>query len=277
VEATFGDAHEASIPAEPVLPRLLDQFRDPTNWSAEVSSSSSAGVALLPPPSDALVVDAAGLLSVRQNLVPLETDIGLVGKTPPSDVRRVAITGFSLGASTPVPVAFDDVTAPFSPSTFAGAGSTDPDLLKAPAFEERPNGAQATSGQSLAADFVLHHPQTYQMIVIDDPDPDAPTPPPVQANPHLNFSQLVAGGAIAASVPSRAQAKLAERGLVRQAAVAEPLFAVTAADSLVPLGVDGLPATSAMLLSRTDAEQRLAALPADGRHFQIVPGVQVVL
>ncbi|MBK7820666.1 MAG: hypothetical protein IPJ61_06225 [Tessaracoccus sp.] len=277
VEATFGDAHEASIPAEPVLPRLLDQFRDPTNWSAEVSSSSSAGVALLPPPSGALVVDAAGLLSVRQNLVPLETDIGLVGKTPPSDVRRVAITGFSLGASTPVPVAFDDVTAPFSPSTFAGAGSTDPDLLKAPAFEERPNGAQATSGQSLAADFVLHHPQTYQMIVIDDPDPDAPTPPPVQANPHLNFSQLVAGGAIAASVPSRAQAKLAERGLVRQAAVAEPLFAVTAADSLVPLGVDGLPATSAMLLSRTDAEQRLAALPADGRHFQIVPGVQVVL
>ncbi len=277
VEATFGDAHEASIPAEPVLPRLLDQFRDPTNWSAELSSTSSAGVALLPPPSGALVVDAAGLLSVRQNLVPLETDIGLVGKTPPSDVRRVAITGFSLGSSAPVPVEFDDVTAPFSPSTFAGAGSTNPDLLKAPAFEERPNGAQATSGQSLAADFVLHHPQTYQMIVIDDPDPEAPTPPPVAANPHLNFSQLVAGGAIAASVPSRAQVKLAERGLVKQAAVAEPLFAVTATDSLVPLGVDGLPATSAMLLSRTDAEQRLAALPADGRHFQIVPGVQVVL
>ncbi|MDF1489003.1 alpha/beta hydrolase [Tessaracoccus caeni] len=278
VEATFGDAHEASIPAEPVLPRLLDQLRDPSNWSAELASSSAAGVALLPPPQGALVVDAAGLLSVRQNLLPLETDIGLVGKTPPSDVRRVAITGFSLGTVDPEPVAFDDVTAPFSPSTFAGASNTNPDLLKAPAFEQRPHGVRAGSGQSLAADLVLHHPQSYEMIVIDDPDPEAPTPPPVSVNPRLNFSHLVAGGAIAASASSKLRARRDERGAVRTAVVAEPLFAVTAKDSLLPLGPDGLPATAeTMLLSRTDAEQRLAALPADGRQFQIVPEVQVVL
>ena len=163
-----------------------------------------------------------------------------------------------------------------SPSTFAGSGSTDPDLLKAPAFENRPNGVQAKSGQSLAADFVLHHPQTYEMIVIDDPDPDAPTPPPVPANPKLMFSTLVAGGRIAGSVAAKQQAKLAERGSVLAAGVAEPLFAVTASDALVPLGADGQPAAvGTVLLSRTDAEQRLAALPADGRRFQIVPEVQV--
>ena len=52
VEATFGEAHETSIPAEPVLPKLLAQFRDPVNWAAQLSASASAGVTLLPLPSD---------------------------------------------------------------------------------------------------------------------------------------------------------------------------------------------------------------------------------
>ncbi len=276
VEATFGGAHETSIPAQPVLPKLLDQFRDPLNWAADLSASASAGVTMMPLPSSALVVDAAGLLSARQNLIPLETDIGLVGKTPPSDVQRVTITGLTFGTTTLDPIAFVDVSAPFSPSTFAGSTSTNTDLLKAPAFEDRPNGMQAVSGQELEADLVLLHPQSYEMIVIDDPDPGAPTPPAVPANPKLSFSQLVAGGSIAASAASRQQAKLAERGTVRPATVAEPLFAVTAKDSLAPLGADGQPAASgSVLLSRTDAEQRLAALPVDGRRFQIVPEVQV--
>ena len=103
-------------------------------------------------------------------------------------------------------------------------------------------------------------------------------PPPVPANPKLMFSTLVAGGRIAASVAAKQQAKLAERGSVLAAGVAEPLFAVTAKDALVPLGADGLPAAAGrVLLSRTDAEQRLAALPADGRRFQIVPEVQGVV
>lgn len=277
VEATFGDAHETSIPAEPVLSKLLDQFRDPLNWTAALAASASAGVTLMPVPSGALVVDAAGLLSAQQNLIPLETDIGLVGKTPPSDVQRVSITGLTFGTTVPQPIPFADVTAPFSPSTFAGSTSTNPDLLKAPAFEDRPNGVRASVGESLDADFVLHHPQTFEMIVIDDPDPGAPTPPAVPENPKLLFSTLIAGGAIANSAGSRLQAKLNEAGSVRQAAVTEPLFAVTAKDSLAPLGAAGEPVAETVLLSRTDAEQRLANMPSDGRRFQIVPGVQVGL
>ncbi|MDK1361917.1 hypothetical protein QNO00_16825 [Arthrobacter sp. zg-Y1219] len=277
VEARLGDAHETSIPAEPVLSKLLDQFRDPLNWTASLAASASVGVTLMPLPSGALVVDAAGLLSAQQNLMPLETDIGLVGKTPPSDVQRVSITGLTFGTTSPQPITFADVTAPFSPSTFAGSTSTNPDLLTAPAFEDRPNGVRASSGESLEADFVLHHPQAFEMIVIDDPDPGAPTPPAVPANPKLMFSKLIAGGAIANSAGSRLQAKLNEGGSVRQAAVTEQLFAVTAKDSLAPVGAAGEPVAETVLLSRTDAEQRLANMPADGRRFQIVPGVQVGL
>ncbi|MEU1973488.1 DUF6603 domain-containing protein [Microbacterium sp. NPDC019599] len=280
VEATFGEAHETLIPAEPVLGKVLDQFRDPLNWTAALSASASAGVTLLPLPSGKLVVDAGGMLSARQNLIPLETDIGLVGKTPPSDVKRVEITDLFFGRlddplNPPFDAPFDDVTAPFSPSTFAGSSGTSPDLLKAPAFEDRPNGIQATAGRTLEADFALHHAQSYEMIVIDDPDPDAPMPERVAGTPPLDFSALVSGGAIGASAAARAQAKLAERGKVRSAVVGEPLYAVTTKDVLVPLATNGQPADDAVLLSRTDAEQLMAALPSDGRRFQIVPGVQI--
>jgi hypothetical protein len=259
-----------------VLPKVLDQFRDPLNWSAELSPSASAGVTLLPLPTGQLVVDAAGMLSARQNLIPLETDIGLVGKTPPSDVKRVTITGLSFGTAPVEPVGFDDVTAPFSPSTFAGASSTNPDLLEAPAFEDRPNGVRGTSGQALEADLVLHHPQSYEMIIIDDPDPEA-SPQRSQTNPRLAFSRLVPGGTIGNSLPSRLQRKIAERGKVLAATTAQPLYAVTSKDSLVPLGANGQPAAGGTeLVTRTEAEQRLAAIPTDGRRFQLVPEVQIV-
>jgi len=276
VEATLGEAHETSIPAEPVLPKVLEQFEDPLNWVAELSAAASAGVTLLPLPQGKLVVDAGGLLSVRQHLIPLETDIGLVGKTPPSDVGRVSVTGLSFGTGPAEAIEFEDVTAPFSPSTFAGSSGTNPDLLTAPAFEERPNGVRATSGRSLVADLAVHHPQAYEMIVIDDPDPDA-TPQRSSANPPLAFSTLVKGGAIGNSVPARAQRVLAERGTVLAVTTAAPLYAVTTTDSLVPLGADGQPAAGGTdLLTRTEAEQRLAAMSSDGRRFQLVPEVQVV-
>ncbi len=276
VEATFGEEHETSIPAEPVLPRLLAQFEDPLNWVAELSAASSAGVTLLPMPQGVLIVDACGLLTVRQNLIPLETDIGLVGKTPPSDVRRVGITAMALGGRPLDPDDVSDVTAPFSPSTFAGAGSTSPDLLAAPAFEQRPNGVRANAGQSLVAGAGLRHGQAYEMIVIDDPDPDA-EPQRSTANPTIAFSSLVRGGAIGASVAARAQHAIAERGTARAVSTLAPRFAVTSTDSLVSLDATGQPAAgAATLLSRTEAEQRLAAMPADGRRFQLVPEVQIV-
>jgi hypothetical protein len=276
VEATLGEAHETSIAAEPVLPKVLEQFRDPLNWVAELSASASAGVTLLPLPQGELVVDAGGMLSARQNLIPLETAIGLVGKTPPSDVQQVAVTGLSLGSGTAVPADFEDITAPFSPSTFAGSSGTNPDLLKAPAFEERPHGVRATSGQALEADLALHHPQTYEMIVIDDPDPEA-APQRSAINPQLAFSALIAGGTIGRSAAARTQRLNAERGKASAATTAEPRYAITSTDSLVALGSDGQPAAAGSgLLSRTDAEQRLAAMPSDGRRFQLVPEVQVV-
>ena len=171
VEARFGEDLATSLPGVAVLDRLLDQLRDAANWAAELTELPA--VALYP--VTGLVVDAGGLLTVRQNLLPLATDIALVGASPPADINRAEITAFAVGADPQ----FEDVTAPYAPSTFAGAPSADADRLRAPAFEERPTGARSRGGSSLVSSLAVGYQAAYERIILDDPDPTSQkvTPP----------------------------------------------------------------------------------------------------
>jgi hypothetical protein len=265
VEARFGEVQATSLPSVAVLDRLLDQFRDAANWAAEILTGGSPSVSLLP--IEGLVVDAAGMLTVRQNLIPLETDIGLVGAAPPSDVKRAAITAFTVGSEP----GFDKVTAPYAPATFAGASTADADRLRAPSFEQRPTGARSQGGTALVSSLAVGYQATYERIVLDDPDQPA-VPPKV--TPPVAFGRLVAGGAAGRSAAAKLRRDEAERGTVADARTGQPRYAVTGLGDLTPLGADGAPATG--LLSRADAESRVAALTAKGHRVQIVPEVQLV-
>lgn len=277
VEARFGVDQATSLPGVAVLQRLLDQLEDAANWAAELLAGGSPAVSLLP--VDGLVVDAAGTLTVRQNLIPLDTDIGLVGASPPSDVRRAMITAFTVGAET----AFDDVTAPYAPATFAGAPTADADRLRAPSFEQRPTGARSKGGTALVSSLAVGHQTAYERIVLDDPDP--PEVPP-KVTPPVAFGRLVAGGATGRSAAAKERRDGAERGSVTGAGTSEPRYAVTGLGDLTPLDGNGVPihgapvdghgATAAGLLSRSEAESRVAALAARGHRVQIVPEVQLV-
>jgi hypothetical protein len=265
VEARFGEEQATSLPNVAVLERLLNQLRDAANWAAEILTGGSPMVSLLP--VDGLVVDAAGMLTVRQNLIPLDTDIGLVGASPPSDVRRAAITAFTVGAET----SFDDVTAPYAPATFAGAPTSDADRLRAPSFEQRPTGARSKGGTALVSSLAVGYRTAYERIVLDDPDQPA-IPPKV--TPPVAFGRLVAGGAAGRSAAAKTRRDDAERGSVTDARTGEPRYAVTGLGDLTPLDSNGDPA--AELLTRSDAESRAAALAAHGHRVQIVPEVQLV-
>lgn len=285
VEARLGEERATTLPGEAVLPRVLEALGRTGAWSSELDPAASPGVTLVPPAPDELVVDAAGRLSVRQDLIPLATDIGLVGVVPPTDVDRVTITGWTFGAdgAQQFPVVADDVTAGYAPSTFAGAPTADTDRLKAASFVQRPTGKRAQAGAGLVGDLAVAHQVAYERIVIDDPD--APAPPKVLVQPAVSIATLVAGGAVGGSAGARRRRALAERGTVRPAVTVEPRFAVTALDDLHPLDDGGRPlvpdASGALptyaLVPRPDAEARLRALTArDGPRYQIVPEVQVV-
>jgi hypothetical protein len=265
VEARFGAEQATSLPSVAVLDRLLNQLRDAANWAAEILTGGSPTVSLLP--VTGLVVDAGGMLTVRQNLIPLDTDIGLVGAAPPSDVRRAAITALTVGTET----GFDDVTAPYAPATFAGAPTADADRLRAPSFEQRPTGARSKGGTALVSSLAVGYRTAYERIVLDDPDQPA-VPPKV--TPPVAFGRLVAGGAAGRSAAAKARRDEAERGTVADVRTGEPRYAVTGLGDLTPLDGDGQPAAG--LLTRSDAESRVAALAAKGHRAQIVPEVQLV-
>ncbi len=281
VEARFGEDQATTLPSVAVLDRLLDALRDPKNWTAEPPVDASPMVTLLPAGTD-LVVDAGGLLSVRQSLIPLATDIGLVGAAPPADITRATITALTVGTATSQPgdADFDDVLAGYAPSTFAGAPTDDADRLRAPAFEQRPTGARSRGGHALVSDLVVPHPVAYEQIILDDPDPQ---PAPVKVTPRVSFGALVAGGAAGGSAGSRLRRTNAERGAAVAAGPVEPLYAVTAVDDLRPLDAQGQAVSfgahgwpDGTLLTRADADSRLAGLPGSRARLQIIPEVQVV-
>ena len=273
VEARSGEEQHTSLPSEPVLSRLMRELGDPKAWSAELGAVAATGIAMLPVAPGTLVVDAAGLLTVRQNLLPLATDIGLIGPVPPADIRRAEITEMRFG-STVVP--HDDVLAPYAPSAFAGAPTSDQDRLRAPAFEDRPTGARAQAGARLASDVIVPHAVAYERIVIDDPD--ARMPEPVTADPAVVFTTLVAGGATGSSPAARSRARSSEAGSVLSASQGVEQFAVTRVDRLAALDDAGHEVgrnAPGAVLSRTDAQARLQTLAADGGRYQLVPEVQV--
>jgi hypothetical protein len=279
LDATIGQAASTSLPAVPVLSELIAQLSDAANWAAELSAGTASLITLLPPAAGDLVIDAAGLLTVRQRLIPLATDVLLVGAAPPADVRRVTITGMRVGtAAAGQQDDHEDVTDPFAPVAFRTM--SDQDRLRAPAYEQRPSGARSRSGQALTSDLALAHTVMYERIVMDTARSQATVKDKTGA-PNT-FSDLVAGGAVGDSRLSRLRARQAEQGSRLDAGTTEERFAVTALGDLRPVGDHGQVIVRVdaewpdrTLLPRSDAEARLAGLSAAGGRYQIVPEVQI--
>jgi hypothetical protein len=233
------------------------------------------------------VIDAAGLLTVTQKAVPLETDITRFGEARPNDVRRVSVHELRLGAASVSGTAdaarTRAVTEAFAPAAFADLPDTD--KLRAPAFEQRPAGVQALSGEGLTTDAVVPCTVEYDTAVFDSeahrpetrvPEDEAPVPVPDAAI----FGALVHGGAASGSSRSRDRRIASQRNSVLDIAPPRRRYAVTRIDQLVALDEDGGPVTAPGdpdLLSFTGAQDRRAALIAAGvaDDLQILPEAQI--
>ena len=271
VEVRMGEEAPAELPEIAVLPRLLEALADDAAWSSELGDAASELVHLVPPEAGALVVDAAGLLTVRQRVVPLDTDFSRFGVARPSDVSRLSIDELRVGAQAGERTA---VTEAFAPGAYRTL--SDKEALSAPAFEQRPAGAQSKSGDELATDAVLSHPVAYETLVFDTAARDEPER---GSGEPAAFDDLVVGGRIGESVLSlaRARADVVARAPVGPAA---ERYAVAAIGDLSPLdafGTVATPADEGVLLSRIDAEARRDALIAAGvaADLQILPEGQL--
>src|SRR5204862_7221976 len=190
------------------LAKLQSALAADSAWSAELGDGSSTLVHIIPPPAGTLVVDAAGMLTVSQRLLPFATDFTLFAAAKPSDATRIDVASLNIGGEA---VETRDVTDAFAPIAFRDM--SDADKLKAAAYEQRPAGVGSRQGEQTAADYVLPHDVFYETIVLDTAaaaEPEYGTQTPDAAA----FASLVTGGAITRSKQSAAKAQRRERGAV---------------------------------------------------------------
>lgn len=131
IDLTWGDPTQATLPSVAVLPVLTAALADPRNWSAQ-PPAGAAGVSLraLPPGSTQIVVQPAGMLSVRETVVPLDIPITKFDNAPPADGTEFSITKVTLNGNSVAMVAKQE---DFAIAQFTDM--SDADKLSAPSYE----------------------------------------------------------------------------------------------------------------------------------------------
>jgi hypothetical protein len=280
-EKRFGPELTDSAPNVAVLPTLVDQLNKAANWIATLSATASELVSLLPqkPAGDAVVIDGCGSITVGQRVLPLNYEFSRFGNAVPSDVSKVWIAELRLGGEV-VPTV--DVTEPFAPAAYRVL--SDPDKLQAPAFEPQPAGVQAVAGTSLHTDYVLLRPAAYDLIVLDTTNTETRTSG--NGDVRADFEAQARAGAAGRS--SAARDRRAAGQAVLDVGAPADRYGVTSTADLRPLTAAGLPAVVGtdpaghpalpddVLLTRTDAEERMRALLAGGTPAQVIPEAQLV-
>jgi hypothetical protein len=282
-EKEFGQVAPATLPTIAVLGQLLPALQDDAAWSAQLASGANELVHLIPPPAGTLVLDAAGLLTISQRVVPLGTDFSLFGTATPNDVTRVDVHELRIGEHAVNDAGSDaaqtrPVADAFAPAAFRKL--SDADKLSSPAFEQRQAGVQSVNGTELTTDAVVACPVVYETIELDakvSGQPARGTGGPASQD---DFEGFVAGGVIGSSPASRRAARAAQRGEQRDIGPARERYAVAQLGDLIPLDADGVASTSSaagVLVSRTDAEARRDGLIRRGvsAELQIVPEAQL--
>lgn len=286
-EKRFGEEVHTTLPEVDVLPLVVEEFERNDNWRGELSAGAASLVNILPvtPPADTVVIDAGGMLTVSQRVLPLNTEFTLFGTSRPADAQEVVVDEMQIAGTV---ANTSPIFEPFAPAAFREL--SDRDKLNAPAYEKRVSGVQVRGGHELRTDYVLSRPVAYEVLLSDasvDPQTTRSAPQP---EPRGVFESLVPGGRIGRSPLSQKLARTREEKTVRNIGEVKDLYAVANVSDLRAIGPNGLPVDpvidaagrpvfpEGVLLARADAEARLNELLAGGKSagsLEIIPEAQL--
>jgi hypothetical protein len=293
-EKRFGEDATDTLPEVAVLPRLIEELGKDTAWRGELGPGATTLVTLIErarQPGE-ILVDAAGVVAATQGILPLGTEFTLFASARPSDARLVRISQVQIAN---VAVDTGDEFDSFAPAAFHEL--SDPEKLKASAYESMPSGFITRGVGAARTEQVVPRPVRYERIVSDLAAPGAASgapsriarPPRAKAGKG-EFERLVPGGAIRRSAQSIANARDRQKGSVVGGAAIDERFAVLSTIDLRPVddagtAVDpiahenGRPVyTDGVLVSRSAAEARRAALLSGGKDsadFEVAPEAQL--
>jgi hypothetical protein len=265
-DKTWGETRQIAVPQVEVLPKVLAELGRRTNWVGALSSGASSLVQLRDDArsAEAAVLDPAGVLTVRQAVAPLATDLARFGNATPSDVKRIDIQSVAIGSRT---LTLDPVNDEFAPASFREMN--DRDRLAAASFESRKSGVSARSSTGIEVQYVVPRELAYEQTVSDRTG-SAGTARTAVPSVHTVFEALVPGGPAARSPLARRRAQALHR--VIDARASDERFSVVVAATLRAAD------SGSASLTRSEAEAKLRALIQAGQRaseLDIVPDYQM--
>jgi hypothetical protein len=161
-DKTWGEERDTTLPDVAVLPKLVAALQHKNNWQAQLPPRHHLLVSIRDMDDvDAadIVAHPAGVLTVSQKVVPLDTPIDRFGSQKPADARRFTIeTGPQFNTST--------VEEFFAPAQFEELD--DAQRLSRPSFEKMPAGVKMSSTTTdIQTSKVVGRNVTYETIILD--------------------------------------------------------------------------------------------------------------
>lgn len=146
VSASFGsEDDESSLPPSEILPELIEALEREGNWSAQRPERGDPIGPLRETETEAVLVHPLGSLSVRQTIVPLETDIETFGNAEPAGPTYFAVTEIAVESESQTLA--DPTEEKFAPDEYFDLDEDE--QLDAPAFEPMPAGYPAENAAGI--------------------------------------------------------------------------------------------------------------------------------
>jgi hypothetical protein len=271
LDLTWGDSTPAILPQKAVLPDLLPALQDPRNWSAALPDRTTQAVTLSTPSPDnqTLRVHPMGVLSVRENVVPLDLPITRYGNAAPSDGTCFSIGGIQVNGVDETKQAFQDYFAAGQFLTLSDA-----DKVSRPSFEKYDAGATIGSSAVIAGS---DSPRTvvYEERYIDEPSGFSRLARlyAMPADVHLAMTRMGAGFAS----PLKNSGLLKYDAGISTSAVTtqDPSYVVTHVEDLSVRADIVSSAGSTYFQARAALNSYLAIHPEEANNLQILPAHEV--
>jgi hypothetical protein len=263
LNVTWGEAKKLIEESIPVLPRIIEAFSLPANWTVEAPVDRPALITLgkMKAADNGVILQPSGFLKVSQTIMPLGLEISRFGNATPGDIKSINIKSFKLAGNN---VGIQVVKEVFAPSAFRKMN--DADKLKAASFSQEAGGIRIQeTDNALHVNYAYNRPAKFDIRISDfDATPSKQTFEVDQQS----FKKMAKGGAIGQSPLSALyrQTKLKKNA----ASIAEEDYIIINNATMQPLTVNGFSRGS-----RAVAEDMLAAAlkqqPALQGGFSIVP------
>lgn len=250
-EKRWGEEAPEPLPEVEVFPLLIEALEKPDAWLPAVGEGSSelARAKSLPSTQGAILVDAAGRIDVRQDVMPVERHLDRFGDSRPADVDQVRIASLRIGAAS----GHGPAEELFAPALFRDMSEAQ--KLASPSYERMPCGAASNAHTTLLGGGRRTRPIEYEQAVVPPSNVvlQPLTAPRTLVTPDKAlFEKLVVGGAAARSSAGRSRQVEAQRGRLG-GTLSDEVYAVVRADTLVAVRRE-LSLSEAVVVQRSEAK-----------------------